>query len=107
MDSFFALPEPVLGLAAALNQLPGIGPRTAERLALHLVQSEPASVRNLADALLRARERTLICNQCGALTEAQPCPICTSDRRDASLICVVEHSLDVISLEKSGTFRGR
>lgn len=102
-----SLPEPVAQLVAALAKLPGIGPRSAERLALHLVQSESASVRQLADALVNARERVTTCERCGALTESQPCPICADERRDGSLLCVVERPLDILSLEKSGNFKGR
>ncbi len=102
-----SLPDPVTRLVAALGRLPGIGPRSAERLALHLVQSEADGVRQLAAALVEARERVTNCERCGALTEAQPCPICADDRRDGTLLCVVERALDVISLEKSGTFKGR
>lgn len=102
-----SLPDPVTQLVIALGRLPGIGPRSAERLALHLVQSEIDSVRQLAAALVHARDRITNCSRCGALTEAQPCPICTDDRRDGTLLCVVERALDVFSLEKSGTFKGR
>ena len=101
-----SLPEPVRQLAAALGQLPGIGPRSAERLALHLVQSDPAQVQFLANALVEGRARTVTCTLCGALAEASPCPICSDSKRDTTLLCVVERVLDVISLEKSGTFRG-
>ncbi len=102
-----SLPEPVTQLVAALGRLPGIGPRSAERLALHLVQTDTGFVRQLADALVVARERVANCERCGALTESQPCPICADDRRDGTLLCVVERPLDILSLEKSGTFRGR
>jgi recombination protein RecR len=102
-----SLPEAVIQLVAALGRLPGIGPRSAERLALHLVQSESGFVRQLADALVAARERVSNCERCGALTESQPCPICADDRREGALLCVVERPLDILSLEKSGTFRGR
>lgn len=102
-----SLPEPVTQLVAALGRLPGIGPRSAERLALHLVQTDAGFVRQLADALVAARERVANCERCGALTESQPCPICGDDRRDGTLLCVVERPLDILSLEKSGTFRGR
>ena len=64
-----ALPEPITALVAALNRLPGIGPRSAERIALHLVQSERADAKQLADAVIRARERIQLCGVCGALTE--------------------------------------
>ena len=102
-----SLPEPVAVLVVSLSQLPGIGPRSAERLALHLVQSEPGQVKQLAEALLNARERIELCNICGALTEVQPCSFCTDDRRDTAILCVVETAVDVINVDKSGAFKGR
>jgi recombination protein RecR len=101
------IPEPVVSLIAALNKLPGIGPRSAERIALHLVQTDSAAVKQLAEAILHARSRISFCTTCGALTELSPCPICTDARRDGSLICVVERAVDILSVEKSGTFRGK
>jgi recombination protein RecR len=101
------LPEPIGALIAALGKLPGIGPRSAERMALHLVQAEPGAVKDLAGAMLAARERVRFCEVCGALTEASPCAMCSDSRRDASVVCVVERPVDIISLEKSGTFRGQ
>jgi len=102
-----ALPEPIVSLTAALSKLPGVGPRSAERIALHLVQAEPAHVRHLADAMLAARERIRFCEICGSLTEKSPCAICDDSRRDASLLCVVERAVDILSIEKSGTYRGK
>jgi recombination protein RecR len=102
-----SLPEPIAALVAALQTLPGIGPRSAERLALHLVQTEADSVKHLAQALLNARERVVLCATCGALADRSPCEICSDPRRDASLVCVVERPVDIISLEKSATFRGK
>jgi len=101
------LPEPIIQLIAALSKLPGIGPRSAERIALHLVQSETASVQQLAQTLLTAREKIIFCETCGSLTEKSPCEICSSSRRDSSLVCVIERPTDIISLEKSGTFHGK
>ena len=101
------LPEPIVALTAALSKLPGIGPRSAERVALHLVQTEPALVRQLADAILVAREKIQFCSTCGALTESSPCPACLDPRRDSSIVCVVERAVDTLNIEKSGTFRGR
>ncbi len=101
------LPEPITALTAALSKLPGIGPRSAERLALHLVQTDMATVRHLAGTILLARERIQFCAICGALTEQSPCPTCTDVRRDATLVCVVEKAVDILSIEKSGTFRGK
>ena len=101
------IPEPVVSLISALNQLPGIGPRSAERIALQLAQTDSATVKHLAEAILQARERIQFCTTCGALTENSPCPICDDSRRDVSLLCVVERAVDIISVEKSGTFRGK
>jgi recombination protein RecR len=101
-----SLPEPIVALTAALSKLPGIGPRSAERLALHLVQSEVGAVRQLAETLVHARENIFLCSKCGGLTEKDPCPICSDNRRDPSLICVVERPTDIFNIEKSGTYHG-
>jgi recombination protein RecR len=101
------LPEPITALITALNQLPGIGPRSAERIALHLVQAENAAVKQLAEVIVRAREKIRLCETCGSLTEKSPCDLCSDPRRDASLVCVVEQPVDILSIEKSGTFRGK
>ncbi len=101
------MPDPIVALTAALAKLPGVGPRSAERIALHLVQAESAQVRQRADTMLVARERIRFCDVCGALTEKSPCVICDDARRDASLVCVVEKAVDILSLEKSGTYRGK
>jgi recombination protein RecR len=102
-----ALPESITALIATLSKLPGVGPRSAERLALHLVQTDSAIVKQLADTMVQAKEKIQFCTTCGALTEKSPCPICEDSRRDSSLICVVERSVDILSVEKSGTFRGK
>jgi recombination protein RecR len=101
------LPDSITALITALNKLPGVGPRSAERMALHLVQSDSAAVKQLADAMLQAREKIQFCATCGALTEKSPCPICADSRRDASLVCVVERAVDILSIEKSNAFRGK
>jgi recombination protein RecR len=102
-----ALPEPLSLLVTTLARLPGIGPRSAERIALHLVQRDADSVQQLADAIVRARRQVRPCETCGALTEKQPCTLCADPRRDATLLCVVEQPVDVITLEKSGAYHGR
>jgi recombination protein RecR len=102
-----ALPDPISNLIAALGTLPGIGPRSAERLALHLVQTESGAVRQLADALVQARERIRFCPVCGALTEQVPCAICADPRRDSALVCVVERPVDILAIEKAHTYRGK
>ncbi len=100
------LPEAITTLSEALCRLPGIGPRSAERLALHLVQSQADDVRRLAQILVQAREKIRVCSICGGLTEADPCSICQDPRRDPSLLCVVERPLDIFALEKAGSYRG-
>jgi len=102
-----ALPEPIATLISTLNRLPGIGPRSAERLALHLVQSDANEVKQLAQMLIHAREKIRTCSICGALTEQEPCTICQDVRRDAGLICVIERAVDIITIERSGTYHGK
>jgi len=101
------LPDSITTLIAALSKLPGVGPRSAERIALHLVQTESTVVKQLADSILVAREKIQFCTTCGSLTEKSPCPICEDSRRDSSLVCVVERAVDILSVEKSGSFRGK
>jgi recombination protein RecR len=101
------LPSSIAALTAALAKLPGIGPRSAERIALHLVQAETGVVKQLADVILAAREKVHLCTTCGALTEVSSCDICANPRRDASLVCVVERPVDILSVDKGGTFHGK
>jgi recombination protein RecR len=101
-----ALPDCLASLISALSTLPGIGPRSAERIALHLVQAESSAVKHLAQTILTARERVRLCDSCGALTEKAVCDTCSDPRRDPSLVCVVERPVDILTLEKSGTYKG-
>jgi recombination protein RecR len=101
------LPDSINALTAALGKLPGIGPRSAERIALYLVQADSPSVKSLAETILSAREKIKFCEICGSLTEQSPCSFCTDTRRDASLVCVVERAVDILSIEKAGSFRGK
>lgn len=102
-----ALPDSITALIAALGKLPGVGPRSAERIALHLVQTDIAIVENLAETILGARRKIKFCDICGSLTEQSPCSYCTDLRRDGSLVCVVERAVDILSIEKAGSFRGK
>jgi recombination protein RecR len=102
-----ALPESIATLIAALSRLPGIGPRSAERIALHLVQAETGAVKQLAEAIVEARENVRLCEVCGALTEESPCALCSNPSRDPGLICLVERPVDILSIEKAGTFHGK
>lgn len=101
------LPPSLTRLIAALSHLPGVGPRSAERLALHLVQSEQGGVKELARAIVDARETVQNCSTCGALTETDPCDLCRDERRDSALVCVVERPVDILLVEKAAVFRGR
>jgi recombination protein RecR len=101
------MPDSITQLVAVLAKLPGVGPRSAERIALHLVQADSGAVKQLAEVMLLAREKIQFCTTCGALTEKSPCPVCDDARRDSSLICIVERAVDILSVEKSNTFRGK
>ncbi len=101
------LPEPIRALTEALARLPGVGPRSAERIALHLVQTDSAAVGHLAQAMVEARNRVRLCSICGALTESDVCDTCSDPRRDSSVLCVIERPVDIFSIEKSGSFHGR
>jgi recombination protein RecR len=101
-----SLPEPLAVLVAELNRLPGIGPRSAERLALHLIQADTAVARRLASVLVTSRDKIIECSQCGGLAEKSPCSICANPARDERTVCVVERAVDILNVEKSGAFRG-
>lgn len=101
-----SLPEAINALVGALSKLPGIGPRSAERVALHIVQADKSVAQTLAGAVLQAREKVSLCHLCGGLTEAQPCGFCGDSRRDHSLVCLVERPVDILSIEKAGAFQG-
>ena len=88
-----SLPKPLEALVVELNRLPGIGPRSAERLALHLIQAETAVAKRLAGVLVESRQQIVECGQCGGLAEKTPCAICANPARDERVLCVVELSL--------------
>lgn len=100
---------PLDNLTAALEKLPGIGRRSAERIAFALVQNRTGLARRLADALLAAAEQTGPCTRCGSITIASenPCALCTDERRANGLLCIVESPGDVLKLEDAGAFNGR
>jgi recombination protein RecR len=93
-------------LVAQLTRLPSIGQRTAQRLAFHLLQVSKDEANALAQAIVEVKERVRFCDECGNLTEEQLCSICTDQRRDRTVVCVVEQPVDVISLERTHEFRG-
>lgn len=98
---------PVQTLIDQLGRLPGIGPKSAQRIAFHLLKLPNEDVKRLASAILDAKERVRFCSICFNFAEGDLCPICADQRRDATVICVVEESRDIIALERTGEFRGR
>jgi recombination protein RecR len=97
----------VQSLIDELGRLPGVGPKSAQRIAFHLVGTDPADVRRLAAALIEVTERIRFCRVCGNVAEEEECRICRDPRRDPSVICVVEEPKDVAAIEKIREFRGR
>lgn len=93
-------------LTRELGKLPGIGPKTAERLTHHLLAADRREVLALADALRAIKDTIRLCRQCANLTEGELCPICADPRRDAGLVCVVEQPRDLAALERAGNYRG-
>jgi len=100
-------PEPVARLIDALQRLPGIGPRTAQRLTFFLLKRPVEEVRELADSLLSVKSDIVHCSRCFNVTDTDPCRICADPARDARLLCVVEEPNDLLALERTGEFRGR
>jgi len=100
-------PAPVQRLVSELGKLPGIGQRTAQRLAFHILRSDDADAEGLAAAIREVKERITLCEQCFNLADAPLCGICADERRDASVICVVEEPGDVIPMERTHEYRGR
>lgn len=98
--------QPIARLIEELARLPGVGPKTAQRLAFHLLQSPLEDVRGLADAMVVARERVRSCSICCNLTDQDPCRICTAPDRDRSVICAVEQPRDVIAMERTREYKG-
>lgn len=93
-------------LTGELARLPGIGRKTALRLAFHLLKAPSDDAQRLARAIVAVRERVRPCEVCGNLTEATPCAICTSTRRDGAIVCVVEEASDIMAIERTGEYRG-
>ena len=97
----------VQDLIDELGRLPGIGPKSAQRIAFHLLAAEPADVGRLAAALQRVKDEVKFCTTCGNVAEAEQCRICLDPRRDETVICVVEEPKDVVAIERTREFRGR
>jgi recombination protein RecR len=99
--------DPLADLVAALQRLPGIGARSAQRLAYHLLKTPREEIDALAAAMLSVKDRVTYCSICSNITDVDPCSYCTSDDRDARLLCVVEQPENIASVEKTRGFRGR
>lgn len=98
--------EPVARLIESFARLPGIGPKTAQRLTYHLLRAPEGEARTLAAALVDVRDKVVFCDRCFNISDAPLCPICRDDSRDESRLCVVEEPLDVLALERTGEFKG-
>ncbi|MCS7250828.1 MAG: recombination mediator RecR [Thermoflexus sp.] len=99
-------PPPIARLIEALVKLPGIGPKTALRLAFYMLRAPEEEVLALAEALRELKQRTRLCEICFHITDESPCAICRDEQRDRGLICVVEEPLDVLAIERTGEYRG-
>ncbi len=99
--------EPVARLVEAFSRLPGIGPKTAQRLTYHLLRAPDAEARALARALVAVRDEVVFCDRCFNISDQPLCPICRDTGRDAGKLCIVEEPLDVLAIERTGEFRGR
>ena len=93
-------------LIEEFHKLPGVGPKSAQRLTYYLLRMPAAEARALAEAILDVKERITFCAVCQNVTDSNPCRICASDRRDRSIVCVVEEPLDILALERSGSYQG-
>lgn len=102
-----AYTTPVQVLIDELGRLPGIGPKSAQRIAFHLLKVPADDVARLAHALTEAKAKVRFCDRCWNIADDALCPICSDDRRDASTVCVVEEARDIVAIERTGEFRGR
>jgi recombination protein RecR len=102
-----AVIEPVARLIESFARLPGIGPKTAQRLTYHLLRAPDAEARALARALIAVRDEVVFCDRCFNISDAPLCPICRDGGRDDVRLCVVEEPLDVLAIERTGEFKGR
>ena len=98
--------EPVNKLIDEFAKLPGIGPKTASRLAFYILRSTREDALALADAICEVKDRIVLCSTCFNITEQDPCPVCADPQRDRNLICVVEEPLDVVALDRTGQYHG-
>lgn len=98
--------SPIARLVDAFHRLPGIGPKSAQRLAYYILRASEQEARDLAEALIEVKQSVVLCGRCQNVTDRDPCRICTDTSRDRTLICAVEEPLDVVAIERTGGFRG-
>ena len=103
---FLPAAEPVSRLIDELGKLPGIGPKTAARLAYYMLRITEADARALAEAIIAVKDNTVFCSSCQNIADSDPCRICANEERDHSIICVVKEPLDILALERIGRYRG-
>lgn len=99
-------PQPIVRLIDEFHRLPGIGPKSAQRLAYHILRVPEQEAKSLAEAIIAVKQTIVLCSQCLNITEQDPCGYCRDERRDRTLICVVEQALDVLAVERASGFRG-
>ena len=99
--------EPVSRLIEEFNKLPGIGPKSAARLTYYLLRMPETQASALAEAILAVKQKTTTCSVCQNIADSDPCPVCASDSRDSTVICVVEEPLDILSIERIGSYHGK
>ena len=105
-SDFLPADTPIAQLIEEFHKLPGIGPKSAQRLAYYLIRISSEEAKSLADAIIEAKDKITFCSICQNITEGDPCPICVNETRDQRIICVVEEPLDVLAIERVHVFRG-
>lgn len=105
-DATSVAAAPVARLIEQFNKLPGIGPKSAQRLAYHMLRAPEDDARDLAQAIIDVKERMIYCSVCQNITDEDPCAVCRNEARDHAMICVVEEPLDILAIERTRAFRG-
>ena len=106
MNNDSVIATPMAQLIEELNKLPGIGPKSAQRLAFHLLRAPEAEAKALSEAILAVKDRIVLCSICQNISETDPCPLCQGNQRDSTTICIVEEPLDILALERTHGYSG-
>jgi len=102
----FYYPDPLVKLISELQKLPSIGPKTAQRIAMHILRMKDEDAKRLGQVISDVKDQIIYCSLCGGVTDRDPCHICSDQRRDHKMICVVEETDDIMALERAGIFKG-